>query len=61
MGWKLKSHNQFITPAANNYDPKEALTKINPQKAIVLNSQRVDFSKNATGKQVGPGLYSTQR
>lgn len=49
-----------MTPAANDYNPIDNLTKPNSQKAISYQTQRVDFSKSVTGS-IGPGKYETDR
>ena len=58
MGKKIKDLTQFITPGADNYQPKENLTKPSAQRTINYYTNRTDFSKSITGP-IGPGVYET--
>lgn len=60
MGRKIKDIPDFVTPAADNYDPNEVLTKPNPQRTINYQTKRTDFSKSITGA-IGPGVYMTEK
>ena len=60
MGRKIKDLPQFITPGADEYQPKEDLTRPSPQRVINYRTNRTDFSKSITGP-IGPGGYQTQR
>ncbi len=56
MGRKIKNLPEFITPAGNDYDPIDYLTKTTPQRVINYDTNRTNFSKSITG-EVGPGDY----
>ena len=60
MGRKIKDLPQFITPGADEYQPKEDLTRPNPQRVINYNTNRTDFSKSVTGN-IGPGVYFSEK
>lgn len=61
MGLKLKKLTQFVNPAPSHYSPSEILTKPQSQRPIHLDSDRTDFSKSITGRNVGPGNYQLQK
>lgn len=56
MGKKIKDLTKFVTPGADNYRPKDDLTKPNAQRTVSYYTNRTDFSKSITGK-IGPGVY----
>ena len=60
MGKKIKDLPQFITPGADNYEPKEDLTRPTPQRTINYQTNRTDFSKSITGA-IGPGVYRVEK
>jgi hypothetical protein len=61
MASKLKEMSRFESPSPSAYDPKSTLTKPQPQRPINYDSQRTDFSRSITGKNVGPGVYQIEK
>lgn len=61
MAKKLQKLTEFENPAPSAYDPKDSLTKPQPQRPINFDSDRTDFSKSITGKNVGPGVYQVEK
>ena len=57
MGKKFKVDVKFVTPGADQYQPKEDFTRQSSPRVINFYSNRVDFSKSLTGQKVGPGSY----
>jgi hypothetical protein len=57
MGKKLKEAPKFTTPGADHYSPNKEFIKEKSPRTVNFYSNRVDFSRSLTGKQVGPGSY----
>jgi hypothetical protein len=60
IGKKLKQDMKFITPGADQYQPKEDFTRQSSPRVINFYSNRVDFSKSLTGQKIGPGSYAIE-